>query len=220
MLLRHACFVIAVGVTSVASADVLYFNSLGTTTNEATRQEWLAAIGITAGETLIDFEGFGDGENLHGVLLTGGATITHPSGEALTRSSSEYFGGSNPIGEIGLALGETGGASNGIRISFLSPVYYVGGFDIDKPGGSLWVTLTDGSETSFALDGTGSQGDSAEFWGLYQNGSTPITAIEFRDTSGGDDEWGLDNLEFGVVPEPGAFLVMGLGIAALMRRRR
>lgn len=203
----------------LASATPTYFNATTNGNSAATRDSWLLASGITGGTFLVDFESETVGTNLNGVNLAGGLTITHPSGSAVVQSASSFFGTSNPIGQNALALAE---GSVAAVLTFATPVDYVGGYDIDKPGGTIRVTLTDNSVHTFSSDTTGSGGDSAEFWGLYRDAGPAISMVEFVSVSGGDGEWGLDNLEYGsaVVPEPATMTALGLGLLAVVRRRR
>lgn len=202
-----------------AFAGVTFFNSDSFSGNAAKRDAWLAAAGVSAGANFIDFEAVSVGTNLNSVDLGGGASIVHPSGSALVQSSPTFFGSSNPIGTRALAMTEVSGS---ISLSFDAPVEYVGGYDIDMPGGTLKVTLADNTTESFSWDATGSSGNTAEFWGFWRNDTAGIKKVEFLSTSGGDGEWGLDNIEYGVVPEPGSVIGFGLGVAMLgyLRRRR
>lgn len=205
-------------LTSSAFGSALFFNSTSFAGNPAVRNSWLTAIGIPNGQYFVDFESYAVGTNLNAVDLGGGASITHPTSNALVQSASSFFGGSNPIGTKALALGESTGT---ITLLFASPVDYVGGYDIDQPGGVLRATFTDNTTAQINLESTGSSGNSAEFWGVWRNDGPSITKLEFLSTSGGDAEWGLDNLEYGAVPEPGTMIALGAGLAlAQLRRRR
>ncbi len=210
-----ACSLLGV-VASASQAAVLFYNSTAVANNDATRNSWLADAGIVAGQNFIDFEAETVGTNLNGVNLSG-LTVTHPSTNALVQSSSAFFGTSNPIGTKAMALAETSGT---ITLTFATPVDYIGGFDIDQPGASVKATFTDNSSAQFAIDGTGSAGDTGEFWGLWRNDALAISKVEFLATNGGDGEWGLDNVEFGAVPEPGTLLVLAAGAALAAKRRR
>lgn len=216
--MNRLMFVLALGtVAGHTLASPLFFNSATSGGNVAMRSSWLAAIGITGGQYFNDFESYAVGTNLNGVDLGGGVTLSHPTSSALVQSAASFFGGSNPIDTKALALGETVSA---ITLNFATPLNYIGGYDIDQPGATLRVTLTDNSTFSFGLDTTGSSGDSAEFWGVWRNDAAAISKVEFLATNGGDGEWGLDNIEYGAVPEPGTMIVVGAGLALTQLRRR
>ncbi len=207
------------GLGVMASAAPTYFNATSNGNSASTRDSWLLASGITGGTFFVDFESDTVGTNLNGVNLVGGLTITHPSGNALVQSLPSFFGSSNPIGQKALALGE---GAVGAVLTFANPVDYVGGYDIDKPAGTIRVTLTDNSVHTFSSDITASGGESAEFWGIHRASGPAISLVEFISVTGGDGEWGLDNLEYGpaAVPEPATMTALGLGLLAVVRRRR
>lgn len=210
-------FVVSIGAGS--QANVQFYNSPDFASNGATRSSWLSDLGISAGDTLVDFESYTVGQNLHNVDL-GGVTVTHPGSSALVQSSSSWFGTSNPIDTKALAMIESGGS---IALTFATPVMYAGGFDIDKPGSTIKITLSDDSNYSFSHDSTTSSGNSAEFWGVRSLVPTlGITKVELIGTTGGDTEWGLDNLEFGgePVPEPATMAALALGLVAVAKRRK
>lgn len=207
-----------IGISTSSFAGALFFNSTSFAGNAAERALWLSAIGITGGTNFVDFEAITVGININGVDLGGGLSIGHPSGNALVQSSPSFFGSSNPIDTRAVALQEIAGT---ITLTFAAPVDYVGGYDIDMPGGTLRATFADNSTAQITLDTTASSGDTAEFWGVWRNDQAAITKIEFIATSGGDGEWGLDNLEYGAVPEPGTMIAIGAGLTlARLRRRR
>lgn len=216
--MKRFVFFLALGVASGHSfGSVLFFNSASFAGNGAMRSSWLTAAGITGGQYFVDFESYAVGTNLNGVDLGGGAALSHPTSTALVQSSASFFGSSNPIDTKALSLGETSGT---ITLNFATPVDYIGGYDIDQPGATVRATLTDNSTISFSWDSTGSSGNSAEFWGLWRNDAAAISKVEFVATNGGDGEWGLDNLEYGAVPEPGTMIVVGAGLALTQLRRR
>lgn len=216
--MKRFFLVLAMGaVAGSSSGAVQFLNSTSFAGNAAMRTSWLTAAGITGGQYFIDFESYSVGTNLNGVDLGGGVTLSHPTASALVQSSPTFFGSSNPIDTKALALGENAGV---ITLNFATPVDYIGGYDIDQPGATLRATLTDNSTISFSWDSTGSSGNSAEFWGLWRNDAAAISKVEFVATNGGDGEWGLDNLEYGAVPEPGTMIVVGAGLALTQLRRR
>lgn len=216
--MKRFVLVLATGAVAGSSfGSVLFFNSASFAGNGAMRTSWLTAAGISGGQYFVDFESYAVGTNLNGVDLGGGAALSHPTSTALVQSSASFFGSSNPIDTKALALGETSGT---ITLNFATPVDYIGGYDIDQPGATVRATLTDNSTISFSWDATGSSGNSAEFWGLWRNDAAAISKVEFVATNGGDGEWGLDNLEYGAVPEPGTMIVVGAGLALTQLRRR
>lgn len=214
---RVLMLLISGGLAGSSVASPMFFNSTTFAGNAAVRDAWLGAIGITSGQFLVDFESISVGTNVNGLDLGGGLTIVHPSGSALVQSNASFFGSSNPIGTRAVALQEVAGT---ITLNFTSPVDYVGGFDIDMPGATLRATFADNSTAQISLDTTGSSGDTAEFWGVWRNDAATITKLEFIGTSGGDGEWGLDNLEYGAVPEPGTLVAIGAGLTLARLRRR
>jgi hypothetical protein len=211
-----------IGVTGcvTANADALFFDSASFAGNAAMRASWLAASGVAAPDFMEDFEAFTVGTNVNGSPLAGGATVTHTTGNAFVQSSTGFFGGSNPVGTRSLAVGE--GSTVLTTILFTAPVDYVGGLEIDKPVGSLTVVFTDLTTDSIALAATATSGNSAEFWGVYRNDAPQITEVRILAGNGGDGEHGVDNIEFGVVPEPSTIVVLGaslLGLAFLRRKK-
>lgn len=209
------CF--ALGAVAASQANVLFYNAANASDNVGKRAEWMSDAGISSAQHFLDFEAYAVGTNLDSVLLPGGALISHPTGNAIVQSSSSFFGGSNPIDTKALALAESNGS---IVLTFATPVDYVGGFDIDQPGATIMATLADDSTISFSWDSTLASGNSAEFWGLWRNDAAQIAKIEFKATSGGDGEWGLDNLEYGAVPEPATLLAIGIGLLGTAMRKR
>lgn len=216
---HRALPVLLLASASAASlAGGLFFNSSAPANNATTRTNWLAAIGIVTGDYFEDFEGIPLDTDLHGVtgLLPGGLVIydTSSAHHAYVRGSSTYFGGSNPIGTRGVAHNEQPYLELNLSAQ---PMDYVGGYDLDHTGGSMRVTYTDNVVETFTLDATGSGTNVWEFWGIYRNDMPQILKIQFD--VGGDGEWGIDNLEFGPVPEPMTLAILGVGVAGLFGRR-
>jgi hypothetical protein len=182
-------------------ADILVFNSAGQSNNAAQLDAWLSAIGISEEEVefLVDFEtGFVAGQNVSGVaeLFPGGLVIsdTSSSGLALIQSSSGYFGGSNPVGQFAVAQNE----KPYLELDFTTrPVDYVSFQDIDHTGTDVFVDFVDANSVSFHLETTAYSGDTAEFAGIFRNDMPRIMKI--RLDSSGDNEWGVDNIRYGVL---------------------
>lgn len=223
MHFRRVFGVAALGSALAGSAfgSVQFFNSDVPADNATTRASWLSAAGVGTPAFLEDFESSALlNVNVSGVsgLLAGSLTITDTSteGEAFVRNSSSYFGGSNPVGSQALAHNER----QYLQLDFgAGGVDYVGGLDIDHGVTTVIVTYVGGGTSTHSLEGTGSSGDTAEFWGFFRNDMPRITRIEMD--ASGDGEWGVDNLEFGAapVPEPATIALVGMALAAAARRR-
>jgi hypothetical protein len=98
-----------------------------------------------------------------------------------------------------------------------APVDYVGFRDIDLDGSTLVIQAGPFGQAAVLEAST-----SAEFVGLRAQPGDP--AISLVSIYGGgnfrDYDWGLDDLEYGVlVPEPGSALLLGVALAALAGRR-
>lgn len=200
---------------SLSSAAMLTFNSTAPANNAATRQSWLDAIGVSAGDYFADFENIPLDTNIHGVtgLLPGGLTMydTATAHSLFVRGSSSYFGNSNPIGTRAVAHS----GSPWLELDFsANPMDYVGGYDIDNLGSTVRVTFVDDTFASFNLESTNPSGDSAEFWGVFRNDKPKIKKVAFDPTN----EWGIDNIEYGPVPEPATLLVLA-PVLLFFRRR-
>lgn len=217
------CLLVILG-TRTAQASMLTFNSDTPADNSATRTSWLAAIGISSPQSLVNFEtGFTNGQNISGStgLFPGGLVITDTSaGNAIIRSGSGAFGGSNPVGTFSLLHNEAAY----LALDFASnPVDYVAFQDIDQAGTSIRVTFVGGSIAMLAIETTGVSGDSAEFFGIYRNDFPKITKVELD--ASGDGQWGIDTIEYGTkpseaVPEPTTMLLLGFGLIGLAGVRR
>lgn len=210
-------FILVFGCLASASlAQVSIFNSANAAGNTAARNAWLAAAGILAPDLTEDFESFSLGTNLSGALLTGGLTITdlHASPYASVQSAGSFFGGSLPVGK-GLALKE----NHKIQFNFAVPTSYLGILTMDDGGSDVRIYLDDSTTVDFNnLDTAGSGGANSEFLGFFSAGPK-ITRIDYYG-QGGDGEWGIDNVQYAAVPEPGALLALGAGAALLAARRR
>jgi hypothetical protein len=222
MIVRPAV-VVAVGLMAVvgaAQAGVYLVNSDAPSGNAAALNAWLSQIGCPP-EFFVDFEtGFTVGQNLSGVagLLPGGLVIrdTGPgTPSAAVQSSSTWFGGSNPIGTYAVAHDE----QPYLELDFSArPVDYVSLYDIDHTGADVIITFVGGGTASTRLETTGGSGDSAEFFGVYRNDQPRIIRLQLD--ASGDGRWGIDNLRYGLVPDPATLALVALGASGVLLRRR
>jgi hypothetical protein len=201
-----------------AGAGLIDFNSPDFSSNSATRTQWLNAIGITLPDILVDFENLAINQNVHNdATLFTNLVITSSDEKALVQSDSSKFGDSNPIGTRALAHKE----SKILTLDFSSsPVDYVGFCAIDYYSFIGTAYFTDNSTAVFTEgDGTARSGDTAEFYGIFRNDLPRISMITFN-IEGGDSEWGIDNIEYGVVPEPMTTALLLSGALLFLLKRK
>ncbi|MBX3096920.1 MAG: PEP-CTERM sorting domain-containing protein [Fimbriimonadaceae bacterium] len=199
-----------------AMAQVTIYNSPNVAGNVAMRDSWLLAAGIASPMFTENFESYAIGTDLNGMPLIGGATWTDTNSvpSVTVQSSSAFFGGSIPTGQ-GLALFE----NRTFTVALSAPTSYIAFYDIDDGGTDVRVLLQDNTFVDFNnLDSTAVGGDSGEFLGFHSAGS-PIVGLSILG-DGGDGEWGIDNLQYGAVPEPATVIALGVGALALLRRRK
>ena len=211
---------LSVCMAGFSGAAMTTFESPDAAGNEAARNNWLAEIGTTIPQFLVDFEtGFVQGQNVSGDtgLFPGGLVITDTSnaGSAKISGLSSDFGGSNPVGSFSLAHNE----EQYLELSFSNPVNYIAfqAFDhyINTNG---IVTFVGGGTETFTLDRARTN-EGAEFFGIYNNDMPLILSVELD--ADGDGEWGIDTIEYGSpVPIPSALWLLGSGLIALVGIRR
>lgn len=207
-------------VTSVY-AQAQLFSATSFSQNTARRDEWLAAAGITAPTFLENFEAIAVGTNISGdsSILPGGLTMTIATPQTLTvTDSASAMGSSNPIDLRAVAVRE----DFQVTFTFATAVDYIGGFVIDPGSVDGVLTFADATTQAYTFNTDGaSSGNTAKFWGFYRNDRPAISSLTLF-VRGGDNESGLDNIQFGnqPVPEPATIAVLGLAITALARRRK
>ena len=201
---------------------MMSFNSPAPSSNGTYLANWLSAVGITAAEVehFEDFEaGFANGQNISDVggLLPGQLVIRDTgsgTASAIIRPSG-YYGGSNPIGTYAVSHDEQAY----LELDFSArPVDYISFYDIDHAGTGVLVTFVSGGTASTSFETTDTAGNSAEFFGLYRNDQPRITRV--RLDASGDSQWGIDNLRYGIVPEPASMGLLAVGALAMIRRKR
>jgi len=202
-----------------AMGNLEFFNGGTPSDNAVSEASWLDAIGIDASQIqhIVDFEsGFTAGQNITNQpgLLPGTLVITNQGNNADIHDGS--FGGSSANGQFAVRSNELAF----LTFEFTTPVDYFALSDIDQASTSIIVTLSDDTTINTNIETTGTGGQSGEFWGVWRNDELPIKRIEMDAT--GDGTWGVDDLRYGVVPEPAtASMLLGLcSFAAIIAWRR
>jgi hypothetical protein len=207
------------GVSAGAQAAVMTFNSPDHAGIATYRATWLAAVGIPAPAHLVDFEsGFSNGQNVSGVtgLFPAGLVITDTdAGLAVVRSGAGSIQNSNPVGTYSLTQNE----QPYLELDFsASPIDYLAFLDIDHTGTTAVVTFDDGSTVNLSIETTLGRDDSAEFYGIFRNDRPLIQRVQLD--ASGSQPWGVDNIEYGVVPLPATLWMLGSSLGFLGLRRR
>lgn len=215
MISRIIALASVAGLTSALMAAPLTFASGSFGNNTTVRMNWMTATGITAPEHSAIFDDLADG-NIHGVAnVYPGLTISSSNSLATVTGNASLLGSSNPIGLKAVALAE-----NSVQtLTFATPIDYFSFISIDASTVAITVNYVGGGTSNHSNGSSASSGNTGVFFGLFRNDQPQITSV-ILDGNGGDGEWGLDSVEYGVVPEPGTMLVLGLGAAAAMAKRR
>jgi len=200
------------------AAPINFFNATSFASADTTRTSWLTSLGIAAPQYRIDFEaGYANNQNVHNVGLAGGLVMLDTTGLGTLRITNVTgsIGGSNPVGAFAVLIQDDDPLFE-FELDFTaSPVDYFGARDIDQFGSTIQVWLEGGTMQTFSIASTAFSGDSAQFFGFGVAAGPRIQRIRFDAASAGDGPWGLDNLEYGRVPEPGTLVLASLALAAL-----
>ncbi len=160
----------------------------------ARRAEWLADCGVATPTHLVDFEsGFTDMQNVSGVagLFPAGLVFTDSSSSHLAEiRTGRVFGGSNPNGSFGLKHNE----KPYLEMLFPGGVEGFALSDIDHTGTTFIVHHSDGSTSTFAIEGTEGSYRSGEFVGVWRNERPPIVRVQMD--ASGDSIWGIDDIQW------------------------
>lgn len=204
-----------------AWAVLMDFNSVSIGNNAAKMNEWYNAIGITQAQHLIDFENITVGTNMEdNAALFSNLVISVSSGGAFIRSSASYFGGSDP-GVPGSTRALALTDNQILTLTFATPIDYISFFDIDISDSAHGTVLFADDTTASFEEGNEAgynTGNSATFYGLYST-DKKIKSITFTDT-GGDDVYGLDDIRYGIIPEPATLTILIMGAFLISGKRR
>ncbi|MCK4999518.1 MAG: PEP-CTERM sorting domain-containing protein [Anaerohalosphaera sp.] len=199
------CSIVNAGVTVYTGS----YSEMG-----VVRSQWLLDIGIAAPDTTLDFEsGFSQDQNILNVGLAGGLTVSSTSGYAYVTNSSSDTGGSLPIGTYGVAIDE----GDNYTFSFSSQITYFAFYMYDQGTTGMNINYADGTSETVTIPPSGASGLNGKFMGLVSDKN--IASLYIPRVNGGDGEVGMDNLEFGYVPEPASLTLMSLGVLTLIRRK-
>ena len=216
-----------------------------TPNSDAAQASFLAGLMNPGVET---FEGIAPGTNGggggFGVGFANGVTATISGGSSIqVRSLPD--GTTNGFGRYGVTGDgdpderylDTGGGANAFTIDFSAPVAAFGffGIDIGDFNGTVTATTSGGLSQLFDVgNSTNIAGGSVLFFGIIDPMNT-FTSVSFGNTGSGSDVFGFDDFTIGTaaqvvdpgpgpgpvgVSEPSSLLLMLVGLAGLMLRRR
>ncbi len=208
--------IVLLALSSSAFATLTSYQGRYGSEMDMARASWLSDLGISEPDTTIDFEtGFVQDEVVLDTVLDGGMTISSPAGYGYVTNDSADMGNSLPIGTFALAIDE----GDAYTFSFASPISYFAFYIMDNSTmtNGLQVNYSDGSSDLVSIPNGGSSGLNGIF--LAMTFDKDVDSLYIAHVSGGDSEVGIDNLEFGTVPEPMSLSLLALGSLAILRRR-
>lgn len=204
---------LALGIACSANAGVTMY------TDEAT---FLAALGA---HTTHDFENYAAGTvitnqlpginavttngNLGSTQAEVGSIAGLPFPMSPSTSSGDRF--------LSSELSPPTYATAGLRFQMALPATGVGMYVVDgSPLAGFEISLTSGG-SSLGTYNFGPQTVPSSFVGVISDTAFDYVAVG---SASEFDSWGIDDLSHNAVPEPGTLAALGLGMAALRRRRR
>jgi len=212
---------------SIAPATLITVNSTSPSDNAAAMNRWMTGAGIGTVEHLVNFENFATGTHLEGkTSLFPGLVIDVSKNSAQVRASSRYYFGRGHCGPApsrrALALTQ----SQILTLDFSSsPIDYVSFFGINTAALTGKAYFTDGSSVAFNdPDGGGASGNTASFFGMYQDSFPDIAKITLQASTldhvwnYGRKPWGIDEIRYGVAPEPLTITLFAFGSLILRKR--
>jgi hypothetical protein len=180
-------------------ADVTIFQA--STSNPVQRLAWEEQVGTWS---TIDFIGLPDSVPLPPDTYAEEFGVTFENGTILSFSSDFFF----PVDGHGFAASQ-GAQGSSVDVVFDTPIK---AFATDHPGTFRFILFSEGE---MVFDSGIVGGAIGYFSGLISD--TPFDRVRISDT----DEFGVDDIRFGlVVPAPAAGLILVPGLAMTRRRRR
>lgn len=214
MMKRVFCLSCLFVFCAVVSASVTVYTS-SYSTMDTVRSQWLADVGVVSPDTTLDFEaGFDQDQNILNTALTGGLTISSADGGyAYVTNDKNDTGGSYSIG-TGVAIDE----DDSYTFAFSSNITYFAFYMYDQSSTNLNINYADGTSEQVSIPAGGAGGYNGAFFALVSY--KDISSLYIPNVNGGDGEVGMDNIEFGYVPEPASLTIMSVGLLALTRKKR
>jgi hypothetical protein len=130
----------------------------------------------------------------------------------LATSKSDLWLDSNDAKKVEWSFGAP------LKGSFNAFGFYIA--DATDKGATLTLKFQDGSwsTTSITIPAFQSNGNLG-YVSVYSSSNIVGGKLSFLNSTGGDG-WGIDDITIGSVPEPGALMLMGLGLLGLGAARR
>ncbi|MBK8347129.1 MAG: hypothetical protein IPL08_05685 [Saprospiraceae bacterium] len=182
-----------------------YFKAATRSENTARYNAWVTAAGESPDQT-ITFENYTNGQTLNNINLgrLGASILNLENSGSSGIVAHNDIGSAPPIGTRGARIDDNSNDGDDIRISFTTPVNYVGFYIIDLNGSSsthqVRVNYSDGTLCNFTIDGVNENCQCEEFLGIVAPTGKLIQNIELYPNGG--SQYGIDNLMYGTVSSP------------------